>query len=45
VDLVERQRGRQRAGDGVGQLLRRTGGRRGAGDAMQRLGRGLSALT
>jgi hypothetical protein len=45
VDLVDRQRGGQRAGDGVGQLLRGTGGRRGAGDAMQRLRRGVSALT
>jgi hypothetical protein len=43
VHLVERERGGQRAGQLTGELVDGVSGRRGAGDAMQRFRRVISA--
>jgi hypothetical protein len=45
MHLIDRQRGRDGAAQGVSELFGGTGARRGAGDAMQRFGRGLPART
>jgi hypothetical protein len=45
MHLIDRERGREGAAQRVGEVFGRTGGRRGAGDAMKRFGCGLTART